>query len=337
MAVRLAPSHARCMPIHQSSDARLICGVDDSEHAVDVVALASQLADRLGLLLQVVHSPYQNVYVTGPKRDGLLALGAAFLSDLAPDVRDEERVVELGNPVDLIQSALTENGVLAVVGSRGIGGARTALLGSVSRSLAGSAPCPVVIVPPQATVKLGRRPTVICGVDGSEASDAALDHALALASALAGSLTAVNVHVDPRPLSVAASLGARAFLPVDYAHVEDDAVAAGLAALATVERAAARLGVDIPIRLRTEHGDPAARLRAVAAECASPILVVGSHEAGRHFGGLGSVSSRLAANAPAPVMVIPAGIGTGAVRAWAPRHSHIEPRHAAASLYAPPG
>ena len=80
MAVRLAPSHARCMPIHQSSDARLICGVDDSEHAVDVVALASQLADRLGLLLQVVHSPYQNVYVTGPKRDGLLALGAAFLS-----------------------------------------------------------------------------------------------------------------------------------------------------------------------------------------------------------------------------------------------------------------
>jgi nucleotide-binding universal stress UspA family protein len=311
MAAGGARSQAGWMFTYEDSP-RLICGVDDSEHAVDVVALASQLADRLGLLLHVVHSAHPDIYMTGPKRDAVLAEGAAFLSDLAPDVAEEDRVVGLGHPVDLVHSALTENGVMAVVGSRGLGAARTALLGSVSRSLASLAPCPVVIVPPQASVKLGRSPTIICGVDGSEGSNFALDHAVALAFALSGRVTAVNVGPGPRVLLSGAPWGARPDLAVDD----------GRAALGAVEGAAARLGVEIPIRLRIERGEPVARLRAVAAEYASAILVVGSQGQSGLLGGLGSTSSHLAANAPAPVMVIPAGIGPGAVRLWAPRHEH---------------
>ena len=295
--------------------ARLVCGVDDSEHAADVVAVASQLAARLGLRLQVVHSAHRDVYVVGREREALLAAGMAFVSDLAPALQDEDRIVELGDPANLLHAALNEGAALAVVGSRGVGATRTALLGSVSRSLASTAPCPVVIVPPQASVALGASPAVICGVDGSESAGIALDHAAALAFALRGRLTAVHVATEANPLAVMATWGARAILPVDYARAAGDALAANRAAHRAVERAAARVDDGITIRLRIEHGDPAVRLRAVAAECASAVLVVGSHgHSGLRSALLGSISSRLAASAPAPVMVIPSGLTTSPAR-----------------------
>ena len=307
-----APSraHDRCMSSYESVGDRLVCGVDGSDHSADVVAVASQLAARLGLRLQVVHSAHRDVYVVGEERDALLAAGEALLEDLAPAVEPEDRIVELGDPSHLLHAAIDEGAALAVVGSRGLGAARTALLGSVSHSLASSANCPVVIVPPHPAISLAAHPVVICGVDGSEPSGVALDHAAALASALNGRLTAVNVNTESSYLGAVASWGARAFLPVDYVRAADDALAANRAAHRAVERAAARVD-DTTIRLRIEHGDPAVRLRAVAAECASAILVVGSRGHGALRSALlGSVSSRLAAHAPAPVMVVPPGVTT---------------------------
>jgi nucleotide-binding universal stress UspA family protein len=196
-----------------------------------------------------------------------------------------------------------------------------AVLGSVSRSLAGSAPCPVVVVSPQASIALGSSPVVICGVDGSEPSGIALDHAAELAYALGGRLTAVHVSAEPNPLAVMATWGARTILPVDYARAAVEALATNRAAHRAVERAAARVDDGIPIRLRLEHGDVAARLRMVAAEYASAMLVVGSRGHGALRSALvGSVSSRLAANAPVPVMVVPPGLGAEAVGGWG-RHS----------------
>jgi nucleotide-binding universal stress UspA family protein len=58
---------------------------------------------------------------------------------------------------------------------------RSAVLGSVSRTLSTSAHCPVVIVPEGAAVGSGAgEPSIVCGTDGS-------DHALA-ATRLAGRL-----------------------------------------------------------------------------------------------------------------------------------------------------
>lgn len=71
------------------------------------------------------------------------------LQRLAPDAaaRVEALSVE-GHPAAvLIEQA--RDAVLLVVGSRGHGAATSLLLGSVSKSVAHHAPCPLVIVPPQ--------------------------------------------------------------------------------------------------------------------------------------------------------------------------------------------
>jgi nucleotide-binding universal stress UspA family protein len=55
-------------------------------------------------------------------------------------------VLEEGQPADVL-CAEAENADLLVVGSRGLGGFRGLLLGSVSQQCSHHAPCPVVVVP----------------------------------------------------------------------------------------------------------------------------------------------------------------------------------------------
>jgi hypothetical protein len=61
--------------------------------------------------------------------------------------------------VDVLrQAAVDEDALLIVVGSRGQGHLRQALLGSVSGELGRRAPCPVLIVPPGAAALSVPRP-----------------------------------------------------------------------------------------------------------------------------------------------------------------------------------
>ena len=71
----------------------------------------------------------------------------AALREQAPDVEIEAVVVE-GQAVTVLTGEAAAADLL-VVGSRGLGGFRELLLGSVSHQCAQHAPCPVLIVPPQ--------------------------------------------------------------------------------------------------------------------------------------------------------------------------------------------
>ena len=60
--------------------------------------------------------------------------------------------VLIGGPVRRILEVLdAEAAALVVIGSRGRGTLRSAVLGSVSSRLGAKAPCPCVIIPPGAT------------------------------------------------------------------------------------------------------------------------------------------------------------------------------------------
>ena len=72
------------------------------------------------------------------------------LRDEAGDVEIETRLAEGGAARVLTEEAAGAD--LLVVGSRGLGGFRELLLGSVSRECAQHAPCPVLIVPAQSMI-----------------------------------------------------------------------------------------------------------------------------------------------------------------------------------------
>ena len=72
------------------------------------------------------------------------AVDAVDTSDLAHPVK---RVVSSGGPAATLLEA-AEGADLLVVGSRGLGGFKGLLLGSVSQQVSHHASCPVVVVPP---------------------------------------------------------------------------------------------------------------------------------------------------------------------------------------------
>jgi nucleotide-binding universal stress UspA family protein len=127
------------------SEPNLVCGVDGSEIADRAVALATSLADGLRARVVLAHvlDPGADV-VVGP--DGPLSM------DFSP-LFDSDVCVGLKLLQELGALAISEGSELIVVGSRGRGALRSALLGSTSAKLAARAPVPVVIFPSA----LGRR------------------------------------------------------------------------------------------------------------------------------------------------------------------------------------
>ena len=141
---------------------RLVCCVDDSDGARAALRVASRLADRLGLELLLLHVepptelPGVSAAAGGQERlrEVELADARRLLDDLSREARlgaDATLHAEIGNPVERILAACADESVqLVVLGSHGRRGVTALLLGSVSRDVAARAPCPCVIVPPQA-------------------------------------------------------------------------------------------------------------------------------------------------------------------------------------------
>jgi nucleotide-binding universal stress UspA family protein len=153
---------------------KVLLTTDGSEEADLATRTAADLADKTGSELHLVHvfgiTPWYPAYPEG------FGLGGAELEDpgLEEDLQrtSEQRARELLDAeveklrslgVTLAQAHLVEGGVaqeivglaeeigagLIVMGSRGGGGIRRALMGSVSDSVVRHAHCPVMVVRPE--------------------------------------------------------------------------------------------------------------------------------------------------------------------------------------------
>jgi nucleotide-binding universal stress UspA family protein len=152
----------------EAMDRSIICGVDgsvDSQAALGVaVGLAARL--RLRLVLANVVEPSHETYAGAAPFVGAVSrpllrtsdheVEAAFglLEELTETMgleRAQRRVV-VGYAAERLADLADEEGAeVIVVGSRGRGPFKAAILGSVSTSLIGVARCPVLVVPPGAT------------------------------------------------------------------------------------------------------------------------------------------------------------------------------------------
>jgi nucleotide-binding universal stress UspA family protein len=184
----------------------VVVGTDGSVHAQAAVRWATGEAQRRGATLEVVHA-YQPVWGNDRQSPGgnLLEMAhtraAELLSDAelaAHDVAGEvpvRTVASVGHPLDTLLKAAAD-ATLVVVGSRGLGGFTSLLLGSVGQGVAMHAPCPAVVVRGGTTAD---RAPVVVGAAQSPEAPSAIELAFAEAATRGCPLVAVRTYQMPVP------------------------------------------------------------------------------------------------------------------------------------------
>jgi nucleotide-binding universal stress UspA family protein len=296
---------------------RVVVGVDGSPGARAALRAAFLEAVRRGASLEVV-AAYPEVLVwTGgipldvPDVDAVRRdtrdRALTFLDEVRTELLAEEAagVAELpvqlavtGGPAAVVLGSQAEGAALLVVGSRGRGALRSALLGSVALHCVAHAPCPVSVVHGHPEVRDDRHRKVVAGFDGSDASVGALREALAEGVRLGADVDVVVAHSladhwadmyaavpDVEELRTRARDRARA--------VADQLLAEMAAAAQAVPR----------VQVVLVEGSPTGALLEAAEDAA--VLVVGSRGHGLIRGLLlGSVALHCAVHAPCPVTVV---------------------------------
>lgn len=162
---RQVASHAACPTVVVRAEVPeagdMVVGVDGSSHSLKALRWAFEQASFTGSALHVLHSweippTWSMVEVPSYEPEVLIRdYGNAELRDTSeamagfradfPDVKVRQEVMK-GSPVKSLVKA-SETASLLVVGSRGLGGFRGLLLGSVSHAVVHKAACSVAVVP----------------------------------------------------------------------------------------------------------------------------------------------------------------------------------------------
>ena len=282
-------------------------GVDGSEAAAAALDWAVRQAASEGRPLTVVHA----CGVPGAMHDfedivanerGLKSVGRSIAREAVRDARltdptiGVESVVTMGHPETVLVEA-SESADLLVVGARGRGTVASALLGSVSATVARESHCPVVVVRTFDEAPEGDddRPVVV-GVDGTPVSSAAVEFAFRMASVRRAPLTLLHATWDLRE-QASSVLDLRSYTEkVNLSEEEERLVAETVAGLCEKYP-------DVAVTETYRRGEPVRRL--VEASRDASLVVVGSR--GRRLLAttlLGSVSRGVAERAYCPVAVV---------------------------------
>lgn len=212
----------------------------------------------------------------GEKARAVLAQELERISAAFPDVEIDGRV-EIHHPVTALVAASKEARAV-VVGTRGTGGWRGTLVGSVSGNVAASAHAPTVVVPTRASASFDPHGRVVVGLDGSDASRSAA--ALAVSAAATEGRAVRLVQADVGGTSPAEPL--------------EDVVA---------ELCTAHPGAEV--ELVTVEGDAAEALTAQSQEAGLLVVASQGHRGVPGFL-LGSTTRALVQSAMCPVVVLTA-------------------------------
>ncbi len=144
---------------------KVLLATDGSEEAVLAARTAVDLAEKTGSELHVVFVSRTRAafeydamgFEIGEPHEEVREMGKRVLDDYVRQIEESGGTVaeahfKMGRPDERIVAVAEEIGAgLIVMGSRGLGGVRRALIGSVSDSVVRHAHCPVMIVRPEET------------------------------------------------------------------------------------------------------------------------------------------------------------------------------------------
>lgn len=278
----------------------IVVGIDGSEYSRWALHWATYVARCGGGRVRAVQSwAYPSLSVmpgreppAAPEEMDLRAdeaLAAVLTEEFGERAGTVDRLVTRG-PAAGALLLVAEGADLLVLGSRGRGGFRGLLLGSVSRQCVEHATCPVLIV-------RGDAPTIedypiVVGVDGSPGSEQAFRWSVALARAAARKV--VVTHAWRKTHS---EVG-----PDLHERLREQAQARAQHLLAAVD------GDGVDIELVVTEGDPRDVLVATAEQRSADLIVVGRRGEGPLRAlRIGSVANHLLRAAPRALAVIPPG------------------------------
>ena len=293
--------------------ANILCPTDFSDASVHAVDLATMIASWYKARIIALHVVSAAVVVPEFSLPGGSVDKLALRSALAAGFSGASRAgvgvdvfLEDGSPAALIlDKAASLAADMIVMGTHGTSGFQHLVLGSVTERVLRRAVCPVLTVPPRAQAT-SRIPfsRLLCAIDFSDSSLAALQFALSLAEESDARLTMLHVldwpweeppppRLEELPMAQAAALG-------EYRRYREN-------------MAMTRLNTIVPDSMRLSHrpvarlsnGKPYAQILDVANEEGSDLIVIGVH--GRNPLDLmvfGSTTNQVVRRATCPVLTL---------------------------------
>ena len=290
---------------------RIVVGFDGSEQSTAALERTLTLAEGVGAAVDVVTSwrwpltwstlPVANTWSPLHDAEEIRQHAVEVIERHGSHTVDvSTRAVEGGAAEVLLGAAADAD--LLVVGSRGRGGFRGLLLGSVSAACVQHATCPVLVhrgedtTTPDPTTQAPTTPhgpgTIVVGVDGSPESGRALRFAVLLARKLGHDVRTITTWQWPDALN-------RDEPPFDHWSPEQDALATASSALDAAEDL---IDDDVQVRSELVEGPAAAVLLEASRD--ATLLVLGSRGLGGFRGLLvGSVGQECAQHASCPVVI----------------------------------
>ncbi|WP_329307375.1 universal stress protein [Streptomyces sp. NBC_01260] len=284
-----------------STELPVIAGVDGSSPGREALDWAAREALRRGRALVVVHA-LQHTRRAGQEAqqreaEELLTESVRRVKEIAPGLHPTTLA-----PLDFPAAALTalsRAASMVVVGSRGLGGFRSLMLGSNSLATASMARCPVVVVhggqredDPQEAAEVFQ--DVVAGVAADESSESVLEFAFEAAASRPGARLRI-VHGWTMFSSM-----------LSGGPVFDRDAAADSAERTLAELTAGRREQYPGVEVVREPVNGSASHTLVAASATAALTVIGRRRGGESLGlGLSPVAQTTLTHARGPVAVVP--------------------------------
>ena len=275
---------------------KIIVGVDGSDHAAISLRWAAKRAERRGdeVVALLAWSGVDQGLHTRDEEQGV-TFGDLEVQRILDDAVDAagcgmnvSKQTVNGDAADALTEAAGPDDLI-VVGSRGLGGFKRLLLGSVSLRVMELATCPVAIIHDESAAT--RAGEVVVGVDGSEMSMRALRWAGAEALGLGAMLRIVHAWQMPAYADMAVPEVLEALTQGAHDLVDRAAEDPSLAGVSVVREVVC----DGPSHALLAHEEDAA------------MIVVASRGLGAvKRAVLGSTSRQIATHADVPIVVVPA-------------------------------
>ncbi|MET8402365.1 universal stress protein [Streptomyces sp900116325] len=282
----------------------VIAAVDGSWRSYEALEWAARDAVRRGLALTIVHVRPLNLRTSQEEQrreaEELLAEAVGRVAQVAPTLHTSTLA-----PMDFPAAALTalsEHASLMVLGSRGLGGFRSLLIGSNSLTTASMARCPVVVVHSGQAEGEGAEAAeaaetfsdIVAGVAADESSEAVLDFAFEAATTRPGARLRI-VHGWTMFSSM-----------LSGGPVFDRDAAAGAAERTLAELTAGRPEKYPQVEVVQEPVHGSASHTLVTASATAALTVIGRRKGGEELGfGLSPVAQTTLTHALGPVAVVP--------------------------------